>query len=214
MVLSFCPSFWGQQMMEAGQKSWRTSDCFIVMQLSLKRFKARYSAAQRSWGWSVPTVGFLQTQKDAFLLWKAHRPRSCQIAVQANKRPQGQCSVFRCLSSSCFWASYAKCGRTGIKRNCACFLQARWVPVTALPGKRNDPVSVMLPIAMRSRVGVPLKQLPPACVSQPSRSWGMLFCLVPGEWVGFKLTLHWQFAGTRLWANIPQASKITWAGFS
>jgi len=39
-----------------------------------------------------------------------------------------------------------------------------------------------------SGVGLSLKQSPRLCVPWSSRSRGMLFCLVPREWVGFKLT--------------------------
>lgn len=93
----FCPSallFRSSRWWRQEQKGWRASDCFANTQPSSKRFKARYSSARRSWGRSVPTVSFLsflQTQKDAFLLWKAYRPRNCKIALQTNKRPRRQC---------------------------------------------------------------------------------------------------------------------------
>lgn len=83
-----------------GQKCWRAA--LLTGKPSSENSKWCCSSAQRSWGRSVPTAGFLQTQKDAFLLWKACRPRNCQIVLQTSKTPWGQC-----LSFLGFWVSYA-----------------------------------------------------------------------------------------------------------
>lgn len=95
-----------------GQKCRRDTGCFVNTQRSSKHSKACCSSAQRSWGRSVPTVGFLQTQKDAFLLWKAKELSDCL----ANKQNTPRTMLVLCwfLGELCKW----------IKSNLTCFLHS------------------------------------------------------------------------------------------
>lgn len=59
------------------------------------------------------------------------------------------------------------------------------LPVRGLAKKNKKDGLLVIPIGVTAGWGD--SQAVPPCVSQPRSSRGMLFCLVPKEWVGSKL---------------------------